>query len=169
MAVAQMLFDEADCLWHLHSSGDFLHSKRLHPLPGDQAHLIAIPVVWWSPVSPALLELGDVEDPFRAVERLRLLRLDETMEQSRAFVLGSLSPAEERAVSLLVREGLSDAEIAGRLVISPRTVEHHLREAYRKAALHWGAGDINRAQLVALLNFYYKLRENPHDRREKSR
>ncbi|MCI0521632.1 MAG: CRISPR-associated ring nuclease, partial [Chloroflexi bacterium] len=73
MTVAQMLFDEGDRLWHLHSSGEFLRSKRLHPLPGDQARLLAIPVILWSLVSPALLELGDVEDPFAAVERLRAL------------------------------------------------------------------------------------------------
>ncbi len=160
MATAQLLFDEDDRLWHLHSSGEFLASRRLHPTAGDEAHLLPIPVLQWSTVSPMLLDLAEIDDPYAALERQRGLRLRERMEEARAFVHGALTPAEGRVVSLLVREGLSDAEIAGRLSVSPRTVEQQLRAAYQKAAAHWELAAVSRAQLIALLNLYFLSTEN---------
>jgi CRISPR-associated Csx14 family protein len=157
MAAAQLLFDEGDRLWHLYSGGEFLASKRMHPQLGDDVHLIPIPVLLWSQVSPVLSDLDGVDDPFEAAEHARQLRLNEKMEIGRTFVLGSLTPAEATVVRLLVESGLSDQEIAGRLSLSPRTVEQHLRSAYRKAAAHWELPDAGRAQLVALLSLYYGL------------
>jgi CRISPR-associated Csx14 family protein len=158
MAAAQLLFDEQDRLWHLFSSGDFLSSKRLHPEPGDEVHLIPIPVILWSQVSPVLTDLRQAQDPFEALGRIRQLQLRERLDQARAFVLGSLTAAERRVVELLVREGLAGQEIADRLVISPRTVEGQLRSAYLKAANHWELPDVGRAQLISLLNMYYSVR-----------
>jgi non-specific serine/threonine protein kinase len=51
--------------------------------------------------------------------------------QARTSDAGSLT-VREREVLQLVDEGLSDAEIAKRLVVSPRTVHAHLRSIYRK-------------------------------------
>lgn len=157
MAVAQLLFDEDDRLWHLFSAGEFLASKRLHPGPGDQARLIAIPFLPWSRVSPVVGALSEVEDPYAAVERARALQLAERLELARTFALGSLTPAELRVVELLVRAGLPDDELAERLSLSKRTVENHLRAAYRKAAYHWALADVGRAQLVGLLSLYFSL------------
>jgi CRISPR-associated Csx14 family protein len=157
MSAAQLLFDEDDRLWHLYSAGDYLASKRMHPQAGDEVHLIPIPVILWSQVSPAMTGLSQVADPFEAVERVRKLQLAEKMDLARSFVLGALTHAEESVVRLLVREGLSDQEIAGRLSLSPRTVEQHLRAAYRKAADHWELSDVSRAGLVSLLNIYYLM------------
>lgn len=154
MAAAQMLFDEKDCLWHLFSGGDFLASKRLHPQPGDDVHLIPIPVILWGRIAPALTDLAQVQDPFAAAERIRKLQLRERLEQARGFILGMLTPAERRVVSLLVKEGCADLELADRLSLSPRTVEQHLRAAYQKAADYWDTANINRTQLVALLSTY---------------
>jgi DNA-binding CsgD family transcriptional regulator len=155
MAAAQLLFDEDDRLWHLYSAGDFLASKRLHPEPGDLAHLIPIPVIRWSQVSPLLSGLSQVDDPFEAIARVERLQLAERMEQARSFTRGALTFAEEKVVALLVGEGLSDAEIAGRLGLSPRTVGDHLSSAYQKAANHWELADVGRTQLVQLLYLYY--------------
>jgi CRISPR-associated Csx14 family protein len=157
MATAQLLFDEGDRLWHLYSGGDFLESKRLHPEADDDTQLVPIPVILWSQVSPILTDLSSIEDPFEAVERVSELQLAERIEQARTFVLGALTPAERRAVALLVMDGLSDHEIADRLVLSPRTVESQLRTAYTKAAEHWELADVSRAQLIALLNLYYRM------------
>lgn len=157
MLTAQLLFDEHDRLWHLFSSGDFLQSKRLHPEPGDDVHLIQIPVVQWSTISPILLDFAEIEDPLEALKRQEQLHLDERLEDSRAFVRGALTPAEERVVALLVKAGLKDHEIAERLYLSPRTVEQHLRSAYTKAAAHWNLEDANRTNLIALLNLYYSV------------
>ena len=85
MATAQLLFYEGDHLWHLYPGGEFLESKRLHPQPGDQVHLIAIPVILWSQASPVFTDLKEIEDPFDAVERARQLKLGEKVEQARSL------------------------------------------------------------------------------------
>ncbi len=157
MVTAQLLFDEGDHLWHLYSSGDFLQRKQLHPESGDEVHLIQIPVVQWSTVSPILLDFADIEDPLEVLRRQEQLHLDARLEDTRAFVRGSLTPAEERVVVLLVKEGLKDQEIAERLYLSPRTVEQHLRSVYMKAAAHWNLEDVNRTNLIALLNLFYAM------------
>ena len=120
-------------------------------------HLIPIPVILWGQVSPILTDLSQVDDPYEAVERIRRLQLVEKVEQSRVYILGSLTAAERRVVELLVRDGLSDQELAERLVLSPRTVEEHLRSAYRKADAHWELVSVNRNKLISLLNLYYSL------------
>lgn len=157
MAVAQLLFDDTDTLWHLVSAGDLLKEKRLHAQPGDDVRLIPIPVILWNQLSPVLTDLHDVDDPFIAAERVQALHLRKRMDDARAFVLGSLTPAEARTVALLVRDGLPDVDIAQRLVVSPRTVEHHLRVAYEKARIHWGLEAVSRAQLISLTAYYFNL------------
>jgi CRISPR-associated protein Csx14 len=165
LTAAQLLFDEDDRLWYLFSGGDFLASKRMHPAPGDDVSLVPVPVIRWSGISPMLSELRDIEDPFGALKRVEELRLREKFDAARTFILGSLTPAERRVVEILVKEGLSDQEIGERLFLSPRTVEQHIRSAYSKAAAHWEVANVNRAQLVGLLQLYFaaRLGENPHD------
>jgi CRISPR-associated protein (TIGR02584 family) len=158
MATAQMLFDERDRLWHLSSQPELEASGRLHARPDEWARLIPIPVMLWGRLSPVFEELGAVADPFAAVERLRQMRLREKWERANSFVLGVMTGAERRVVELLAREGLTDMELARRLDLSSRTVEHHLGEIYAKAAAHWEVGSVNRAQLVTLLNLYYTMR-----------
>ena len=160
MVTAQLLFDENDRLWHLYSEGDFLESKRLWPGSDDIVQLIPIPVILWSNISPVFVELSDIEDPFEAAERFQHLKLQEKLEKTRAYLLGVLSGAEYRVVSLFVTEGLSDNELAERLFLSPRTVEQHLRSAYAKAANHWELSSVTRAQLIALLNWYFVAPES---------
>jgi DNA-binding NarL/FixJ family response regulator len=50
-------------------------------------------------------------------------------------VSGALT-AQERRVAEAVAEGLSNAQVARRLYLSPRTVEVHLTHAYRKLGVH---------------------------------
>ncbi|MCX8061643.1 MAG: CRISPR-associated ring nuclease [Anaerolineales bacterium] len=159
MAVAQLLFDEEDCLWHLYSSGEFLESKRLHPQPGDEVHLLRIPVALWSSVSPILLDIAKVDDPYQAYERQRSSKLHEEYQRAKRFVEGELTHSERQAVALLVQEMLSDEEIARRLHKSKRTIEQQLRTAYRKARDYYQVGEVGRVHLIALLKIYYTLRE----------
>src|SRR5579884_1156034 len=49
----------------------------------------------------------------------------------------SLTPSERR-IALLAAEGRSNREIAGTLFVTPKTVEYHLRNAYRKLGIATG-------------------------------
>jgi len=54
----------------------------------------------------------------------------------------------EREIALLAAAGASSREIAGRLVISVRTVDNHLRNAYRKLGIK-GRSDLAEALVGA--------------------
>lgn len=158
MAVAQMLFDDRDALWHLASHPELETSGRLHAGPGEWARLIPIPVIPWGRLSPVFDVLRSVDDPFQASERLHQMRLREQWDLARIFVLTKLSPAELAVVELLSHDGLSQTEAAEKLALSPRTVEQHLRAAYRKAAEHWEVESVNQTQLVRLLSLYFSYK-----------
>ncbi|MCW2954644.1 MAG: family ATPase, partial [Conexibacter sp.] len=51
----------------------------------------------------------------------------------------------ERRVALLAAEGRTNREIAGELYISPKTVEYHLSQSFRKLSVR------RRAQLAEVL------------------
>lgn len=155
MAVAQMLFDDEDRLWHLASHPALEASGALRAGPGEWARLIPIPVIPWGRLSPVFDSLRDVTDPFEAARRLERLRLREQWDAARIFLLTKVSAAERQVLDLLAGEGLTQSEVADRLSLSPRTVETHLRNAYHKAAEHWDLPDVNQAQLVRLLSSFY--------------
>jgi DNA-binding CsgD family transcriptional regulator len=70
-------------------------------------------------------------EAFAERARIELLATGEKVRKRTVETHDELT-AQERQVSRLAREGLSNAEIGARLFISPRTVEWHLRKAYAK-------------------------------------
>jgi CRISPR-associated protein Csx14 len=155
MAVSQMLFDDQDHLWHLSSHPRLEESGRLHAAEGEWSRLIPIPVIPWGRLSPVFATLRTVDNPFSAAQILSELRLHEQWDLARIFVLTKLSAGELAVVELLTRDGFSQSGIAEKLGLSPRTVEQHLRSAYRKAAEHWDLEEVHQAQLIHLLNLFF--------------
>jgi DNA-binding NarL/FixJ family response regulator len=66
-----------------------------------------------------------------------------TINDAIATILRERLTDQEIAVAVITARGLSTREAASRLCISPRTVEHHLTNIYRKLHIH------TRSQLAA--------------------
>jgi len=158
MAVAQLLFDEDDRVWHIFSVPSLIESRALHP-QAREAALIRVPVLRWSEISPVLTNPAQSDDPFEALRRQEELRQADALKLARQFVEQDLSPAEREVVRLVVCEGLTDAEIAERTYRSPKTVGHHLSSAYQKGRASFGLSRADRHTLTALLSTYYALDE----------
>jgi DNA-binding CsgD family transcriptional regulator len=71
---------------------------------------------------------------FTARAASELLATGETARQRRVQARGELTP-QEAQITRLARDGLSNAEIASRLFISPRTVEYHLHKVFGKLGI----------------------------------
>jgi DNA-binding NarL/FixJ family response regulator len=98
------------------------------------------------------LAAEEAKHAFTAFKRLSAARkADEAAARLRSLgVAGRSAPRaredltqREREVLALLAEGLSNAEIADRLVISPKTAGHHVEHIFRKLGLR------NRAEAAA--------------------
>lgn len=63
--------------------------------------------------------------------------------------LADLAPAELRVLGLMA-EGLANPAIAELLVVSPRTVEHHVRSIFLKLGLRYVTGTDRRVAAVLI-------------------
>ncbi|HJR51096.1 MAG TPA: helix-turn-helix transcriptional regulator, partial [Gemmatimonadales bacterium] len=77
----------------------------------------------------------------RAAQELRAS--GETVRRRDVTTATELTP-QERQVAQLVRQGMSNREVAGQLFVSPRTVDFHLRNVYAKT------GVTSRTELASL-------------------
>ncbi len=92
---------------------------------------------WRSPSGRHLVRIGRLAPfhshshaPARAAVRSRAT----TSQQPGAIRLSTLTRSEH-TVARLVADGYSNREIAGRLTVSHRTIESHMRAIYRKLAV----------------------------------
>ena len=70
-------------------------------------------------------------EAFAERARRELRATGETARMRTVDAGGDLTP-QEALIAQLARDGLSNPEIGGRLFISPRTVEYHLRKVFVK-------------------------------------
>jgi DNA-binding CsgD family transcriptional regulator len=89
-----------------------------------------------------LLEIGI--DGFADRAARELLATGATARKRRVELSDNLTP-QEMQIARLAREGLSNPEIAGRLFLSPRTVEYHLHKVFTKLRIS------SRSQLAVVL------------------
>ena len=73
--------------------------------------------------------------PWAELARTELAATGETARRRDPSSLDELTP-QELQVSLLLAEGRTTREAAAALFLSPKTIEYHLRNAYRKLAIH---------------------------------
>ncbi|MCL4858484.1 MAG: hypothetical protein KJZ93_03720 [Caldilineaceae bacterium] len=122
MSVAQLLLGPEDRVWYLHSDEALRTSGRMELAPGDEAHLIPIPLVQRTPAPPVLTRSFRASTPADALHEL-------AAEQARrvAHFLGRvLTPAERE------------------LVISLSTVNSHKTATLAECRLVWWLGDTDR-------------------------
>jgi len=70
-------------------------------------------------------------DAFAERARVELQATGERARERSVDTLDQLTP-QERQISRLVSQGMSNREIAAQLFISPSTVEYHLGKVFRK-------------------------------------
>jgi DNA-binding CsgD family transcriptional regulator len=73
-------------------------------------------------------------DPWSEMARAELAANGETARRRDPSTLGELTPQEVQ-IALRVAEGRSTRETAAALFLSPKTIEYHLRNIYRKLAI----------------------------------
>jgi DNA-binding CsgD family transcriptional regulator len=73
--------------------------------------------------------------PWAELARAELAATGETARRRDPSSLDELTP-QELQISLLLAEGRTTREAAATLFLSPKTIEYHLRNAYRKLAIH---------------------------------
>ncbi len=161
MVVAQLLFGPEDRVWHLLSEGWSPGApRRMHLGPGEEAHLVPVPVLRWTDSGVMLAALAELDDPGEAIRRYQEIVRGERMRRRREFVERWLTRAE-RQVAELACAGLDNATIARRLQRSQRTVANQLSAVYAKLEewLGFPGPPVNRSLLLSELAPYFELVE----------
>jgi len=163
MVAAQILFSGEDRLWHLHSSGEYLRSKRMQPGEGDMVSLVEVPVIRWSAIPPTFFNLQQYTDPYQALERVKDLQIGQQLTEAKIFLEQVLTSRQAEVVEALVSENLRNDELAGTLCIQPKTVDHHLSDIYQRAREYYRMDVMDRKVLARLLGLYFTLKGEEHE------
>jgi DNA-binding CsgD family transcriptional regulator len=73
-------------------------------------------------------------DPWSDMTRAELAATGETARRRDAMTLDELTP-QELQIALSLAEGRTTRETAAALFLSPKTIEYHLRNVYRKLSI----------------------------------
>lgn len=165
MAVAQLLFDADDRLWHVSSTDGHKSTGAMHPRLGADAALVAVPVL-----ALGLVHLGPVAellrtgDPVAAVDRQRAA--GGALREARClnFLDEALSPEERRLVKALLHQVVGERassgsrDLAELLCLSERTVRNRLSEIYDKLRQHFQLHEqpVDKEVLIGLYAPYYE-------------
>lgn len=158
LAVAQLLFDSQDVLYYLFSDDALLKERRLLLQPDDWAELVTIPFVRWTADAAAIADVLRFDDPLQALDRGAQLARQREQARWDLFCKHVLTPAEEAVAALVVREGLTNQQVAQRLGRSVKTVANQLSSVYAKLAEYIGgdaAQGVDRHRLITLLHSHY--------------
>ncbi|MFN8472205.1 MAG: CRISPR-associated ring nuclease [Anaerolineae bacterium] len=163
MAVAQILFDERDHLWHVLSSRSLEAAQALHRQSPDDASLVPIPVFSLSTVYPGIMALLTSDDPLRDLH-VKIGEADSQAQiRGREFVQ-SLTPLQRRLVDRLMRSivhnnrTLSNQELARGEGISVSVTARYLSDIYAKLRRQLDLPEeeiVDRELLVYFLTPYY--------------
>lgn len=157
LVVAQLKFGEEDRCWHLFS--DFWQNERnrkMHAEPGDNAVLVPVPVLRWTPMSTVAADLALTDDPWQVLSRQEELERRDKDLRLRAFLRG-LHPAQ-REVARLLAKGLDNPAIAVRRDRSINTVTKQIKDIYDEWRTFFGITPLDarvRDQIVAELSGYF--------------
>jgi len=126
--IASSLFDSDDKLWYLVSSDELLKTKNFIPEDASSYSIVEVPIISASDISPIIIANGFSFEQFLEEQKKRL-----TEKKKRYWkeFLRSLTKQEEKVINLMF-SGLSNKEIAQKLNVSVRTVEHHVQNIYMK-------------------------------------
>lgn len=164
LVTAQLLFDEDDRAWHLFS--DFWQQDRdrkMHMEPGDNARLVPVPVLRWTPMAAVATDLALTGDPWQVIERQQELQRRERDLRLRAFLRG-LTGAQRQVAGLLAA-GLDNKAIAARRSASVNTVTKQISAIYDEWRVFFGLpeGAPVRDQVVAELAGYFARQGGKRD------
>lgn len=165
MAVAQLLFDADDRLWHVSSSDGHKASGAMHPRQSADAVLVAVPVLALGLVHVGpVAELLRTGDPVLAVDHQRALGGAQREARCLTFLDEALSPEERRLVKALLHQVVGERassgsrELAELLCLSERTVRNRMSEIYDKLRAHFQLHEqpVDKEVLIGLYAPYYE-------------
>jgi DNA-binding CsgD family transcriptional regulator len=74
-------------------------------------------------------------EPWSNLARAELEATGETARKRDPSTLGQLTP-QELQIAMLLADGQTTRETAASMFLSPKTIEYHLRNVYRKLGIH---------------------------------
>ncbi len=162
MVVAQLVFRECDCIWHLFSDMYDLDDQCLHAGAQQNSRLVRVPVLRYGYAAQMLAAFTNIGDVRTAMALQEQFIEADSMKRRREFLRRWLTKAEF-IVAELACSGLDNKSISARLFKSERTVSNQLQSIYEKLD-EWrdaaATGNSDRNFLIATFAPYFYFKKN---------